>query len=65
VNLNGEELALLARVKDADGKRLHLADLNGDERETAKRLVYLGYLDHVPGHLVLTPAGTQAINHNH
>lgn len=62
MNLNGAELALLARVKNADG-RIAADVLDDVERETAKRLVYLGYLDHVPGHLVPTPAGAQAINH--
>jgi hypothetical protein len=62
VTLTGAEFALLARVKEADG-RLTADDLDDVERETAKRLVYLGFLDHVPGHLVLTPAGAQALNH--
>jgi hypothetical protein len=64
VTLADAELALLARAKEADG-RLAADGLDDVEREAAKRLVYLGYLDHVPGHLVLTPAGAQALNHNH
>ncbi|MCW6003811.1 hypothetical protein K1W54_04340 [Micromonospora sp. CPCC 205371] len=64
VNLNGAELALLTRIKEADG-RIPADGLSGDEREPAKRLVYLGFLDHVPGHLVLTKAGAQALSHQH
>ena len=61
MNLNGAELELLARVKAADG-RIAAEALDDAERERAKRLVYLGFLDHIPGHLVLTPAGRQELN---
>jgi hypothetical protein len=64
VNLNGAELVLLARVKEADG-RLAADDLDDGEQETAKRLVYLGYLARSGDQLVLTPAGAQALNHRH
>lgn len=61
MNLNDAELALLARVKAADG-RLAADALHDVEQEAAKRLVYLGYLDRVNDHLVLTKAGAQALN---
>lgn len=62
MNLDATELALLARVKNSDGQRVALTGLGEAEREPAKRLVYLGFLDHIPDHLVLTPAGRQELN---
>lgn len=62
MTLADAEVALLARVKAAAG-RIAADALDDGEQEAAKRLVYLGFLDHVPGHLVLTPAGAQALNH--
>ena len=61
MNLSDTEVALLARVKAADG-RIAADALDDGEREPAKRLVYLGFLDHIPDHLVLTPAGRQELN---
>lgn len=61
MTLTDDELDLLRRAKTADGKRLDLADLNGDEQKTAGQLIYHGYLARDNGALVLTPAGGQEL----
>lgn len=64
MTLTDNELNLLARVNDADG-RLAASALDDTEQKTAGQLVYLCYLARVGVELVLTPAGAQALNHNH